>query len=419
MNRRPLYKEAQADVPHYRQAGGHAGLWFDKYAATWDLAALRSHGGRDAIDKRYVICSVQVAGDRALVEEAAARHRALVEARRGATIPAVSCARFVTGVGRPHPTETGFAWHATLGTPYLPGSSVKGAVRGWATSWCDTKAGQIERIFGPRAGPTSEPNVGSVVFFDAIPTRPVPLGPDILNPHHVEWYRGDADAVPSDDQSPVPVFFLSVPAGAQFLFGLAPRRAEHEDDRRDAQTAKNWLLAVLEHLGIGAKTAAGYGRFEVDHAALEAQQRERAEIKARRERERAEIEARRERERAIAAATTGRSPAYADLYTAAQHGGWERGDDAARDSFLAPANVDAWLERLEREPDADAVAYLGRLLATNLKPGILDDPDRTNAKGKPAFKKRQVDLVHRYRRLAARAERDDATDRGANEGGGE
>ena len=46
--------------------------------------------------------------------------------RAGAHLP-MHCA-LVTGMGNPHPLESGFTWHPTLGMPYLPGSAV-GLVR--------------------------------------------------------------------------------------------------------------------------------------------------------------------------------------------------------------------------------------------------------------------------------------------------
>ena len=60
------------------------------------------------------------------IEQYVLRLLRLIDKRGG--LPAVfeSDSRFVTGLGRSHPVENGFAWHSTLGTPYLPGSSVKG-----------------------------------------------------------------------------------------------------------------------------------------------------------------------------------------------------------------------------------------------------------------------------------------------------
>ena len=65
------------------------------------------------------------------LRESAVRMVRLVEAHGGRWRVFRTTSRFVTGLGRRHPVENGFAWHSTLGVPYLPGSSVKGMVRAW------------------------------------------------------------------------------------------------------------------------------------------------------------------------------------------------------------------------------------------------------------------------------------------------
>ena len=72
------------------------------------------------------------------IEESTVRLAALIESRGGRWEVFTSTSRFVTGLGRSHPVENGFAWRPTLGTPYLPGSSVKGMARAWG-SWMLTR----------------------------------------------------------------------------------------------------------------------------------------------------------------------------------------------------------------------------------------------------------------------------------------
>lgn len=165
---------------------------------------------------------------------------------------------FVTGLGRNHPVENGFAWHQTLGTPYLPGSSVKGVVRSWAKIWEEENDETINRIFGPRDSITS--SVGSVIFLDAIPISQVQLKADVMTPHYGPYYQGDEP--PADWHSPVPVPFLVVETGQDFLFGVMPRRPEDQRDGEDCKKAAEWLRVALNKIGGGAKTAVGYGRFE-------------------------------------------------------------------------------------------------------------------------------------------------------------
>ena len=68
--------------------------------------------------------------------------------------------------------ENGFAWHPTLGTPYLPGSSVKGLTKSWAQGEQQCPE-DVARIFG-LAG-----QIGTVVFLDAVPVQPVRVEPDV------------------------------------------------------------------------------------------------------------------------------------------------------------------------------------------------------------------------------------------------
>ncbi|WP_148087042.1 type III-B CRISPR module RAMP protein Cmr6 [Thermodesulfitimonas autotrophica] len=170
--------------------------------------------------------------------------------------------RFVTGLGREHPVENGFAWHHTLGVPFLPGSSVKGIVRAWAETWIDPPVSDdVRRIFGPD-GEVRDKHVGSVIFFDALPVKPVRLEADVMTPHYALYYQQDRpENPPGDWYDPVPIPFLTVAPSQVFLFALAPRRLDDEQGRADCQRAMEWLTEALAAVGAGAKTAVGYGRF--------------------------------------------------------------------------------------------------------------------------------------------------------------
>ncbi len=190
-----------------------------------------------------------------------ASRAALVAARGGESIPATTDWRFLTGVGIGNPLEVGIELHHVYGVPYWPGAGVKGLTRHWVEHWADDAPDQeakIARIFGSRLEPGEEGGeVGSVVFFDALPEANVALELDVMTPHYGPWYR-DAKVAPGDWMSPVVLNFWTVPAGTQFHFGLAPRRPE---DHADCIAAKAWLLEALQWLGAGAKTKVGYGRF--------------------------------------------------------------------------------------------------------------------------------------------------------------
>ena len=108
------------------------------------------------------------------------------------------------------------------------------------------------------------------------------LEPDLLNPHYPAYYNSQGrDAPPSDDQNPTPIYFLAVRPAVRFRFpfrlrGWPGARGRGEEDEARAQRlggltpeaaagrVRGWIAAGLAFRGAGAKTAAGYGYFEVE-----------------------------------------------------------------------------------------------------------------------------------------------------------
>jgi CRISPR type III-B/RAMP module RAMP protein Cmr6 len=109
---------------------------------------------------------------------------------------------------------------------------------------------------------------GLLTFYDAVPApgQQNLLELDVLNPHYPNFYRASERKMPSDDQDPIPVYFLAVKAEAAFVFPfrLAPLLAGEPAETRDRLTKQvfGWLETALKTLGAGAKTAAGYGYFQ-------------------------------------------------------------------------------------------------------------------------------------------------------------
>lgn len=261
----PLYRGASAPNSY---GSGNTGLWYDKFCDAWqdDWSGLGDEG------KKAWVASVaeRDVGERAQVKAHLERMSALLEHHSQTPLFYRLESDFVTGLGREHPVENGFAWHHTLGTPYLPGSSVKGMVRAWAEAWESARIEDVRRIFGPTADDIKkhkdvQANVGSVIFLDALPTSPVQLKADVMTPHYSDYYAGKKDkqgklVPPADWHSPIPIPFLVVAAGQSFAFGVLPCRND-EVCRQDCETVKGWLEGALCWIGAGAKTAVGYGRF--------------------------------------------------------------------------------------------------------------------------------------------------------------
>ncbi|MBF0226068.1 MAG: type III-B CRISPR module RAMP protein Cmr6 [Desulfobacterales bacterium] len=81
-----------------------------------------------------------------------------------------------------------------------------------------------------------------------------------MNPHYGNYY-GDDEAItsPGDSLTPNPIKFLTVQSGATFIFrAIAPKKDELSDKVKAA------LKKALTEDGVGAKTAIGYGIFEIE-----------------------------------------------------------------------------------------------------------------------------------------------------------
>ena len=267
----PLYIPPKDRLPE-REPGGHAGLWFDKFCNEWirrdDSWSMSSQGEYNPKIAWINTLAKRPVGDEAQITEFAARTIGLVESQGGAWEVFKTESHFVTGLGRSHPVENGFAWHPTLGTPYTPGSSIKGMVRAWAK-----QEGADEETLDNLLGKPD--SAGDVCFLDALPLNPVKLEMDVMTPHYAGW---DENNPPGDWSSPTPIPFLVSAAGTSFLFGVIPIRGASEDD---AKRVMDWLGDALEWAGAGAKTAVGYGRFAPDEEDAE-------NLKSRIERQRAE-----------------------------------------------------------------------------------------------------------------------------------
>ncbi|MGB3683862.1 MAG: type III-B CRISPR module RAMP protein Cmr6 [Rubrobacteraceae bacterium] len=379
---RPLYSEAAEQSINWN--GGNTGLWYDKFFDRWQ----KDGSIRDGDKQAWIETVKGKCGNGDLLQQAKQRMQRLLESAGGQPLFYELESDFVTGLGRQHPVENGFAWHHTLGTPYLPGSSVKGIVRACAEQWEDPKPdnADIKRIFGSESKQDEDSHVGSVIFLDAIPTGPVQLKADIMTPHYNPYYKGEAP--PADWHSPNPIPFLVVEAGAGFGFGILPRSNE---DEADCEVARGWLEEALEWTGAGAKTAVGYGRFAEDVEARQRAEKEREQERARRQ-EREEEE---HRQREIEEQTQDKSGLYAEMFRASIEGNWREDKNA----FSQSGVIEGWLGRLESDPQHDAINLFHGLMRRHYG-DVLDNPDaKKGKKGKPRHKDRPRNFAKRMLKL--------------------
>ena len=143
--------------------------------------------------------------------------------------------------------EANISLHRLFGFPVIPGSALKGIARSMARFDAETE--RFSRVFGGKEKGKSD-QAGSISFLMAVPAdKNWKMTVDILTSH-----QG------SDTANPVPVFFPAVEKGGKFRFTVCPTARAKEGD---LEFAVKYLKKALRENGVGAKTASGYGFFEI------------------------------------------------------------------------------------------------------------------------------------------------------------
>lgn len=286
----PLYDKLKHEdtTPRIMEDSAHTGLLFDKFCDHWSGPEKKwkpETPKKDKAVKQKFLDDIvnQLKNNDApdkLLSQYHFRRDALLAALHGNSYPFKTTWRFISGLGMGHVLETGFVWHRTLGVPYLPGSSVKGLIRAWADPKPDKDGNpcgygdpqawdeKYKRLFGD----SKDMGAGCLIVFDAIPESKPNLEVDIMNPHYGDYYskkpikiksangkEQTIDTPPADYLSPNPIFFLTVASDVPFKFALAPRPGIGSST--DLTNGYNLLKEALDNIGIGAKTAVGYGYF--------------------------------------------------------------------------------------------------------------------------------------------------------------
>lgn len=232
-----------------------------------------------------------------IVQANVERWQKMIETAGGKFEEMTTASPLIVGLGAGHVLETSITLDRNTGMPLIPGSALKGLARNvglievartvleepqiddlirledelvellrekresltkqkQTPDW-DT-AEQFIHIFGtPEAA-------GNVVFVDAIYVgdKPPAYHLDIMNPHFPKYYGDSGRTPPSDDQSPIPVPYLTVGTGQKFQFAVLPRRQDIQDAIPARDKAWEWLREGLTEFGVGAKTSQGYGLFK-------------------------------------------------------------------------------------------------------------------------------------------------------------
>lgn len=204
--------------------------------------------------------------------------------------------RLIIGLGGKGALEFGITLHPVTGLPYIPGSALKGVCRNYTLLKIAEKRGvsplppkdqpngdkpvksELEKLDEELCDEANssedaktyremfgiQGEAGHCIFFDAVMS---PLEKDqaifeldVMTPHFSKYYRSQGGDSPHDADSPIPVTFITVSPGIEFSFAVKARKGA-ETAVLDKAAAN--LQSALSELGIGSKTAVGYGLFHL------------------------------------------------------------------------------------------------------------------------------------------------------------
>jgi len=247
-----------------RNDAQHAGLLLDRYLRV----PYKDDSHPEERQKLFTAARKALFSSKAIYQKAFSRFQETIKTRPSHVSHFLKTKnRLIIGLSSSSSVETGVTLHHIYGTPIIPGSAIKGLTSHfcnivWGEKDSNFKSGQKYHkiIFG------NNDDSGHIIFYDAwiIPGSIKPdadagLIFDIMTPHHQDYYQGDRP--PTDFDDPNPISFLSI--HGVFLFILGCDVADEQGEKWAALTM-NILTEALTHWGIGGKTSAGYGRFELE-----------------------------------------------------------------------------------------------------------------------------------------------------------
>lgn len=281
---------------------------------------------RDVWVRKEVLPRFDVAKLKPLTDAVYARWQAMTAGASAFTMR--SQGRLLVGLGGKGVMEIGITLSHVTGLPYIPGSALKGLTRAYglfsiaaelkiSTTEVEPLAALDSLLAAPdrhdkelrkaldlvgelikaraedvaakldahegantyRTAFGSQDNGGVCVFHDAViaalPRAGSLFKADVMTPHFKDYYddvnsdRPRYGKAPDDGQNPNPILFITVAEHTQFAFAVGLRRTAPAGAESAHTQAVKWLQAALFELGVGAKTAAGYGIFTDPHPKAE------------------------------------------------------------------------------------------------------------------------------------------------------
>jgi CRISPR-associated protein Cmr6 len=210
---------------------------------------------REFVDRQALV--PDFTGQQALIESYRDRWQRVAEELGAKTLAGHPQWRVIVGLGTNALLEGGITLHPVFGIPIVPATALKGVSRTFARWVLERPDEEIDALLGK--ADDFEQLCGDLVFLDGIPTAPPVVERDVTNPLFGAYYR-DAKTPPANYLSPSPIFFLAVGARSPFQFAVASQSG----DASALEQGVLWLRGALTELGVGAKSGAGYGYWELD-----------------------------------------------------------------------------------------------------------------------------------------------------------
>ncbi|MCA1933130.1 MAG: type III-B CRISPR module RAMP protein Cmr6 [Calditerrivibrio sp.] len=276
----PFYNSLRNEVSKMNK--GNFGLWFNKFIPLDDKTYKPTSNNNQNLYVEY--CAEKsksiIKDSQKLLEQKHLNQINFIEAMRSLgyvefVVHAKLISPLITGIGETHPNEVGISFDHTMGIPYISASSIKGLVRIAATlNEIFDEQGRIKENFTEEViddknfedlcnifGYSEKNNSsrGMVIFLDSYPTKTPNLKVDIINPHYGPYYTDpEGKTPPADYHKPVPIKFLVVEPGTEFVF----RALISKDASGYMEKIKKAYDKALTVEGVGAKTSIGYGIFD-------------------------------------------------------------------------------------------------------------------------------------------------------------
>lgn len=151
------------------------------------------------------------------------------------------------------PLEIGLSWDPYMNVPYIPATSIKGFLRAQLSDKFSEK--ELDKLFG------SQESEGLLMIFDAYPIKfeNALIEPEVIAPH----YKENEEKIEELSSTPIPLLFITVAKGVTLKSPVAVCGNIREEEWKLVEDFIEKINNSDIFVGIGAKTAVGFGDVEL------------------------------------------------------------------------------------------------------------------------------------------------------------